>query len=520
MLATVMAVAAAHDLPDDPAVTRSALDRGAAVLTRAGVQVPVLQDWWEARAYLGEFLSTERAIGGNDPFERVGEEAAALAEHDPLAALLPAAALVGQWEGSASDWLFATRTGATNWGWHGVVLPLARIMAKIPAFWATRQLVAEAIDALWHVRVMPDYAVSWYTAEALAGFRELRDRLESRYIRLHATIARDVQHVSKPATAPIRSAIAALWWTLGDPWHAHGVADGTFQPSLRQVLQLTDRIMRSAFPDPMLAATGARLWQQPGLRPERHESAYRRMTQYYPLSRQFAEFEQIMDSTGVSPANAYARALTSYFAGTSSAAERLTISTLVPHVQAVGGRAAVRFTALHLLLETADGRASRQHWAALAQIAAAISAELSYRNPYSYDRSLDLPLYYLSDDAADHFAAVEHHRGATMDFVLRNLRPVPPTAAGSAELVSEEGLLLQQVRALRHGSLPTGHPEQPVHGREYDREPTLTSSIRRLDAILAQLATVAPDYAAAERFRASQAADLARAFGTGPPALS
>ena len=52
------------------------------------------------------------------------------------------------------------------------------------------------------------------------------------------------------------------------------------------------------------------------------------------------------------------------------------------------------------------------------------------------------------------------------------------------------------------------------------REPALTNRIGRLDGILAQLTTVAPDYVAAERFRASQAADLARAFDGGPPTLS
>lgn len=519
MLEEAIAVAAAHDLPDEPDVTRRALARGTAVLARAGVQVPVLQDWWAALAYLGEFLSARRVITGSDAFERVGEEAAALAEHDPLAALLPAAALVGQWEGSASDWLFLTRRGAMNWGWHGVVLPLAQVMAKIPAFWSVRHLIAEAIDALWHVRVMPATEYDWYTAEALAGFRELRDRLDSRYIRLHATIARDIQHASRPATAPIRSAIAALWWSLGDPSHAHGVADGTFQPTLRQVFLLTDRILRSAFLDPMLAATGARLWQKPGLRSERHESMYRRMVRYCPLSGQFADFENIIDRTGVSPSNAYARALTSYFAGTSSAAERDTIRRLVPHVQDSGGRAAIRFTALHLLLEAADGRPSRQRWVELAQAAAAASLELGYRFPYSYDRSLDLPLYYLECGSDDVFSAVERHRSAAMDFVLRNLRPFPPAAARSAALVTEEDQLLGQVRELRHGSLPTGLPGQPV-GRGYDREPALTNRIGRLDGILAQLTTVAPDYVAAERFRASQAADLARAFDGGPPTLS
>jgi hypothetical protein len=524
-----MAAAVVYDLPDDPARNRIALVRGAAVLTRAGVQVPpevvvLLDDWRVALAYLGEFVKGRQVIqGSDDAFYRVREEVAALAEQDPLAALLPAAALAGQWEGSLndeSDWLFATRSGARNWGWHGVVLPLAQIMERIPAFWSARQLVAQAIDALWFVSFRPTTELAWYTAEALAGFRGLRDRLHRRYIRLHTAAARDIQHATKPVKAPIRSAIAALWWTLGDPWHAHGVADGTFQPTLRQVLLLTDRVLRSAYLDPMLAATGARLWQKPGLRPERHASTYRRMARYYPLTRQFADFENVMSKTGVSPSNAYARALTSYFAGTSSAAERNTIKALLPHVQAFGGRAAIRFTALHLLLETANGRCSQQCWAKLAQQAAATSSELSYRHYYSYDRSLDLPLYYL-DSGQDHpFRAVERHRGAAMDFELRNLRPFPPTTSPSAALVTEEGQLLEEIRELRHGSVPTALPGQPIGGLAYNAEQALTNRIRRLDEILTQLTGIAPDYASAERFRASQAADLARAFGTGPPDLS
>jgi hypothetical protein len=527
MLGEVMAAAVAYDLPDNHAVNRLALMRGADVLTRAGVQVPpqvlvLLDDWRVALAYLGEFLAGRQVINGDEAFDRVRKETAALAERDPLAALLPAAALVGQWEGTLndeSDWLFSTRSGARNGGWHGVVLPLARIMAKIPALWSARQLVAKAIDTLWFVRFRPATELNWHTAEAVAGFRELRDRLDSRYIQLHGKIARDIQHASRPAKAPIRSAIAALWWTLGDPWHAHGVADGTFTPTLRQVLQLTDRILRSAFVDPMLAATGARLWQGPGLQPERHESAHRRMTHYYPLANEFAEFENVVSRTGVSPANAYARALTSYFADTSSAVERDTIRALVPHIQAFSGRAAIRMTALHLLLETADGQPSQQRWAELAQQAAATSLKLSYRHHYSYDRSLDLPLYYLEGGQDYLFDAVEHHRSAAMDFQLRNLRPLPPTTAGSEALVAEEGQLLDEVRLLSQGGLPTDMPGQPARGYSYNPEPALANRIRRLNEILTQLTTIAPDYAAAERYRASQAADLARAFGTGPPAL-
>ena len=147
-----MAVAVAYDLPTDPGTTRRALSRSAALLAEAGVTVPSVADWPAATTLLDEFLSESRVIRDSEASVRIAGAAEALAEEDPVAALLPAAVVVAEWEGGSADWLFSTRSGAVNWGWHGLVLPLARIMARIPMLWSARQLVEDASRGMWLVR--------------------------------------------------------------------------------------------------------------------------------------------------------------------------------------------------------------------------------------------------------------------------------------------------------------------------------------------------------------------------------
>jgi tetratricopeptide (TPR) repeat protein len=536
MLREAMAVAVAYDLPADPGTTRQVLSRSAAVLAEAGLRVPPLADWPAATALLDESLSESRVIGDSEVSVRIAGAAEALAEEDPVAALLPAAVVVAEWEGGSADWLFSTRRGAANWGWHGLVLPLARIMARIPALWSGRTLVEDATRGMWLVRARDPGDLDWHTTEALAGLRGLRDQLENKYLAARDRLARDVQRASRPAAAPIRGPLAALWWTLGDPWHAHGVAGPGFTPTLNQVRRLADRVLRRASLDPMLAAVGDRLWRGPDLDAAGQQSVRRRMGWYLTLSRPFAQLEALTDTLGVSPSNAYSRSLTSYFSGTSSPAERATIRDLLPHLEQGGGIAAIRFTALHLLLESIDQRSTQPRWQELAQRAATVAARLNYGAPYSYDRSLDLPLYYLDGDPDGVYRAVEQHRAASMELVLRNLRPLldAAPAPAAAALLADEKEVLAEIRWFRHGSrLPRlagrgGEGSESVRSleidaadrdAEHDPRLALADRLRRLDAIRGELAPFAPGYVAAGDFRAGHAADLARAFGTGPPGL-
>jgi hypothetical protein len=535
VLEEAYAVAVAYDLPADPGTTRRALATSAAVLTEAGLPVPAVDDWLAAADLLDEFCSGRRVIGDSEVSTRVARAAEALAEEDPVAAFLPAAVVVAEWEAGSADWLFSTRRGAANWGWHGLVLPLARVMARIPMLWSARQLVEDASRGMWLVRARDPGDLDWYTAEALAGVRDLQDQLENEYLVARDRLARDIQRASRPTTAAIRAPLAALWWTLGDPWHAHGVAGPGFTPTLSQVRGLVDRVLRQASTDPMLAAVGDRLWRVSSLDEARHEIVRRRMGWYLTLSRQSARLEALTAQLGVSPSNAYSRALTSFFARTSSREERATISQLVPHLEQIGGITAIRFTALHLLLESVDQQSTQQRWWELAQRAATIAARLNYAAAYSYDRSLDLPLYYLDGEPDELYRAVEEHRAASMDFVLRNLRPLADATPGAAALLDDEQEMLAEIRWFRHGSwLPRlagrgSGDSQSVHSleiqaadheAEHNPRLALADRLRRLDGIRSELAPFAPGYVAAGAFRAGRAADLAHAFGTGPPDLA
>jgi tetratricopeptide (TPR) repeat protein len=527
MLLRVMTIALEYDLPEDGSEGRRALSYGRTLLAQSGVEVPALTDWPSAMNYLADFVGVARTIGDSAVSRHIAEHAEALARHDPAAAVLPAAAVVAEWEGSSKEsWLFSTQSGALDWGWHGLVLPLARILAELPALWSARRLVGEALDGM---RLGGPQPPAWYAAEALAGFHELRDQLEEQYIEQRDSFVRDIRRACAPANAPIRSPLAALWWTIGDPWHAHGLSNANYNPSFRQLSQLIHRVLSTPYPDTMLAATAERLWRTPGLDADRHPIVHRRMTRYLIPPGQNAELEAVKDRLGVSPSAAYSRALTSFFAGTSSSSERATISALVPLVQAIGGPPEIRFRALALLLKSAGGKPVQGQWRDLAQRAAIVGTDLGYLRPYSYDRSADLPLYYLEGHPDLLFGALERQRTASMDFVLRALRPPTDASRETEHQLADEDGVLREIRILRHGqrlprlaqpslssrSLRIGDRETADELALSERLPAIRDRLQRLDTIRSELAAVARGYVALMALRARCAADLALALGTG-----
>lgn len=509
LYAETLTLARIYDLPDDSSV-QDTISRGFGYLRRAGVSTSEIpSDWQVACAAIAALIKAGRFKGDDEDLRILAEDAEALADHDPSAALLPAAFAVAAWEIPAAGWLFSTSNGAKNWGWHDLVLPLARIMARIPAIWSGRHLIEEALRSLRYAGIAN---LSPQTAETLTGFRALRDELERRYIELRDSFAMAVKKASAVENAAIRAPLAALWWSLGDPWHAHGISETGFQPTFSQVQQLIDRVLRSVHTDPMLAATAERLWRAVPISSERYQSIYRRMKRSVQLHESYVNLEEIIYETGVSPSAAYSRALTSYFAGTLSSAEKDTISTLAPYVDLLGGIAAIRFTALNLLLGSIDGPQAQRWWHDLARQAAAIVQVENYRAPYLYDRSLDLPLYYLEDDNERLFLALERHRRASMEFVIRNIRPFTELTPQNGTLLNEEGEILSDIRWLRHQEIPAG-----MKGHEVDPRDALTERLRRLDEIVAELRPVALDYVKSSAFNVSAVADLQLGFDTGFP---
>jgi tetratricopeptide (TPR) repeat protein len=420
-----------------------------------------------------------------------------------------------------------TRHQAVDWGWHGLVLPLARILMRIPAFWSARHLIETAVESMRQAEARP---MPWHAAEALAEFRSLRDQLEKRYTTLRDRFARDVWQASRPADAPIRGPLAALWWSLGDPWHAHGISDTGFAPTFSQVQQLLDRVLRRANLDPILSAVAERIWRVPGLSADRHQSVYRRMASHMSLTRDAADLNDDI-WTGVSPAAAYSRALTSFFSGTLTSGEKATISAIAGHVDWIGGIPAIRFGALNLLLEPFDGDRAAERWHGLAERAAALALQENYRSPYSYDRSLDLPLYYLEGDGDRLFRAMERHRRASIDFVLHNVRPHVAAEPRNEALLTEEDTIVEEMRWLRHGlrltrlaesaesSKPMRLDQIPADDLQAALDPDLALSDRRrrLDDILDALAAVSPGYVQSRAFEVTTVSDLALIFGRGLP---
>jgi len=347
--------------------------------------------------------------------------------------------------GTAPPWLFTSNDGARNWGWHGLVLPLARILVRADAIWSGLELAHRALGLVRRAESRP-LEIPWHTHQAIEGLRDVHTSLTARYRERRDELARALAAACRAPEAPVRAPLAALWWTLGDPWRAHVLASGGPAPSRRRLREVLDAAVRRAPRDPMLTSVGSRLWTAPGLDGEPSDPMRIRLSVRWLGSRGATVVEGLQQAAGVSPSEVYGRALHGWFGGLLDDGDRAAVARLAPLVAEALPEAGIRFRALDLVM---SGAADSAAWGRLADQAAAIVAEERWEaTDDPYDRSIDLPSYYYDAGDEQRLALIERQRRATLEFSMWHTRPGrAPTAPAS--LLDEEERILEDVRGLR-----------------------------------------------------------------------
>lgn len=407
MIEQAFLVAVAWDLPVEAPLVRDALSRSRQLLADHGVQAPAMEDWHELGRYLDDLFGGRAHLADSDRSEIAN---AALQEECPLAAIAPAFAVVAEWEGPSQAMLLRTEAGARNWGWHGLLLPLTRTLLRADATWAADAITERAVGIVSMAtdRIPADFP-RWYLDEAIAGFRDVAREVARRHDKARDELAYAVQRACRPAEAPMRAVVAALWWTLGSPWHAAAVASGELVPTLRETKTIVGALLRSIDRDSLLGAVGAQLWAVPG--PADTGGLSRRLGVHL-ATEEYERLEAPFRAHGISPSRLYADVLVGWFAGRvrRDAAEIAEgIASALEHDVPL---AAIRFRALQLLL-----RGDHEAWSDLAERASVLVADDNWTaTENAYDRFVDLPLHYVEGEPDERLAALERHRAAALTY--------------------------------------------------------------------------------------------------------
>jgi hypothetical protein len=463
-------IAVAWELPGEPAIMREALGRGRQLLAEHGVHAQPMQDWEDLRRYLDDLYEGRVAIGDSDRSLQIAE--AALRAEPPVAGVVPAFAVVAEWEGPVRDTLTRTADGARNWGWHGLALPLARGLVRADATWSARALtdIAVGVVSMATDRLPPGFP-RWYLDEAIAGFRDVAREIARRHDNARDELAYAVRRACRPADAPMRPVVAALWWTLGAPWHAAAVASDGLVPTLRETKSMVDALLRSLGADSLVGAVGAQLWAVPGMD---GAAALRRRLGSALSTEEYERLEAPFRPHGISPCRLYADVLVDWFAGRVRPDAADVAGGLAAALEATVPRAAIKLRALQLLI-SGDPRG----WSDLAGRASALVADenwLATEDPY--DRAVDLPFHYLDGGPDERLAALERQRAAALSYPLLVERTLAAREAddprGDRHELLAEARGMRLVTQLRH--LPPFLTRAYRTLRDEDFEPGATRS--------------------------------------------
>lgn len=394
---------------------------------------------------------------------------------DPLAAAIAALYPLAAWESLLGGRLYFERWPAGPYGldagWLTFPLVAARRLLDADAIWAARRLAQMAVEAIenseqWNTRRDPGVT---------AQYRSLLREADGRHAECIENLAWDLRESCRPEGPNFRPEVAAMFWTLGDVLHAHLLHTTSQLPSQSSITSLVRRSMLVMHLDPALQGIWLQLKDRPPFQLRSHRELFESINKVWSDSSRKHELMRgqtagqhmadLMTVFDEAPSDVYADAVTRYFRDdlTGELSERLlrTHHDSQDTLAQYSPEALLRFRCLIILIvdPARIGTWSRaERWADIAGDSCRLTElrEQSLRD--AYDRTLDIPFYYLPRDDPDDISRAaeltERYRAAAQWFWRRAIAVPGDPGLEAADRAREEDLRQQLRRNLLLRSLP------------------------------------------------------------------
>jgi hypothetical protein len=462
--------------------------------------------WRDTSRAMGELLKRAPTLGEADRWRKIVRDAEPLRTEHPVAAVLVTLMATARWCGGRGPDVFVPLPhGEPDPDWELVALPLAQRFVAAGAHWAAHYVSRKALGTL---ESMPAHWQRREASELHDAFTAILRELEKSYEGV-LNDARWALAERAAVDAATRAAFAAVLWAMGDVVRALALVGdrlrltpGNAGFALRQAMVRGPR-------DVLLRRT----WWEAHKRGAIDLSRWRILlgpigTGHFRTASSFEELVAI--ALGISAARVHAHVILGHFSGDLRSDDRAALSQILEfgkHCLPSESRAFVRMASLQLLVD-------RQHrqprpWQRLARLAAeAIETERWSATADPFDRSLDVPLSFLSPADPATFELLEDHRCASLAYWLVASRPALPHAPAAQALLEREDELLEEVRGARLVSLLSLLPKHYQYATSPDDSDLAApwwdkqQAIDRLASLRAELRTlhdelrdVAPVYA-------------------------
>jgi hypothetical protein len=438
--------------------------------TALGVPHPSWQD-------TVEFLSTLVRNGSRGNPEVLYRLAHAVRDSpiaDPLAAAIAALYPLAAWESLLGNQLYFERwpggPRGLDAGWLTFPLVAARRLLDADAIWTARRLTRAAVEGIenserWNMGRDPGVT---------AQYRSLLREADGRHAECIANLAWDLRESCRPEGPNFRPEVAAMFWTLGDVPHAHLLHTTSQLPSQSSITSLVQRSMQVMHLDPALQGIWIQLKDRPPFPLRSHRELFESINKVWSDSRQHEltrgetvgqHMADLMRLFGEAPSDVYADAVTRYFRDdlTDELSERLlrTHHDSEDTLAQYSPEALLRFRCLiTLIVDPAriGAWSQAERWADIARDSCRLAElrEQSLRD--AYDRTLDIPFYYLPRDDPDDVSRAaeltERYRAAAQWFWRRAIAVPGDPGVEAADRDREKDLRQRLRRNLLLRSLP------------------------------------------------------------------
>jgi hypothetical protein len=432
------------------------------------LQLPA-QNWTSLQNTLTSLAVGQRKAGDFATWRMAAEKSVALAASEPIAATLVALHALMAWMGALGDQLHHQPWTGHHSGWHIFPLALSRTLVKTRAIWTARLVTEEAMQ---FIEASKDAYFNRHLLAVLAEYQQVATETERIYEDAVQDLAWELHAGCCPTQPNFRPEVAGLLWTLGYVSHAHLMSrqqGQTYIPPRTFLYDLIEESLRRMPSDPLQQYFWLAMKDRGPFDLRGHRTLFGMINARFTTSK-LHMFSQLLPDD---PCRSFARTATSYFGDgvdATAAADLTMASELVgPVLMDEDPGAYVRIRGLlNLIAEPSSTQTT--NWLHLADIAATgarAASKLGIFEPF--DRTLDIPFFYLQDAARPGVSGlldwIEKYRAANLWYWLAIVPPLrPATDAMESALIAQEERLL---RALRGAWFVTLLPYLPNHYRRY-----------------------------------------------------